>query len=182
MRIQEISLDVTGSDYTWNVSMGDRRSDMLEKIARRQNALSGGSSGGTSRTPSGGTAQTGDWRVPTTPTNFSVRIDSHLDADTSRYKGRAVFTWFDDHMGLDKYDNSLSPQARRGYEVSYRVAGTANWTTLAWYGPDADKSPQIYYPLDVINPDTNRPYTYEFRLRTLGAETYSPYTLSLIHI
>ena len=179
MRIQEISLDVTGSDYTWNVSMGDRRSDMLEKIARRQNALSGGSSGGTSRTPSGGTAQTGDWRVPTTPTNFSVRIDSHLDADTSRYKGRAVFTWFDDHMGLDKYDNSLSPQARRGYEVSYRVAGTANWTTLAWYGPDADKSPQIYYPLDVINPDTNRPYTYEFRLRTLGAETYSPYTTAV---
>ena len=179
MRIQEISLDVTGSDYTWNVSMGDRRSDMLEKIARRQNALSGGSSGGTSRTPSGGTAQTGDWRVPTTPTNFSVRIDSHLDADTSRYKGRAVFTWFDDHMGLDKYDNSLSPQARRGYEVSYRVAGTTNWTTLAWYGPDADKSPQIYYPLDVINPDTNRPYTYEFRLRTLGAETYSPYTTAV---
>jgi len=179
MRIQEISLDVTGSDYTWNVSMGDRRSDMLEKIARRQNALSGGSSGGTSRTPSGGTAQTGDWRVPTTPTNFSVRIDSHLDADTSRYKGRAVFTWFDDHMGLDKYDNSLSPQARRGYEVSYRVAGTTNWTTLAWYGPDADKSPQIYYPLDVINPATNRPYTYEFRLRTLGAETYSPYTTAV---
>ena len=91
MRIQEISLEVTGSDYTWNVSMGDRRSDMLEKIARRQNALSGGSSGGTSRTPSGGTAQTGDWRVPTTPTNFSVRINSHLDADTNRYKGRAVF-------------------------------------------------------------------------------------------
>lgn len=179
MRIQEISLDVTGSDYTWNVSMGDRRSDMLEKIARRQNALSGGSSGGTSRTPSGGTAQTGDWRVPTTPTNFSVRIDSHLDADTNRYKGRAVFTWFDDHMGLDKYDNSLSPQARRGYEVSYRVAGTTNWTTLAWYGPDADKSPQIYYPLDVINPATNRPYTYEFRLRTLGAETYSPYTTAV---
>jgi len=179
MRIQEISLEVTGSDYTWNVAMGDRRSDMLEKIARRQNALSGGSSGGTSRTPSGGTAQTGDWRVPTTPTNFTVRVTSHLDADTNRYKGRAVFTWFDDHMGIDKYDNSLSPQARRGYEVSYREAGTTNWTTLAWYGPDADKSPQIYYPLDVINPATNRPYTYEFRLRTLGAETYSPYTTAV---
>ena len=82
-------------------------------------------------------------------------------------------------MGLDKYDNSLSPQARRGYEVSYREAGTTNWTTLAWYGPDADKSPQIYYPLDVINPATNRPYTYEFRLRTLGAETYSPYTTTV---
>lgn len=179
MRIQEISLEVTGADYTWNVSMGDRRSDMLEKIARRQTALSGGSSGGTSRTPSGGTAQTGDWRVPTTPTNFTVRVNSHLDADTNRYKGRAVFTWFDDHMGLDKYDNSLSPQARRGYEVSYREAGTTNWTTLAWYGPDADKSPQIYYPLDVINPATNLPYTYEFRLRTLGAETYSSYTTAV---
>lgn len=184
MRIQEISLDISGRHFTWNVTMGDRTSDILEKIARKQSALSGGSSGGTSRTPSGSpggsSSQVGDWRVPTTPLNFSVKVSSHLDADTNRYKGRAVFNWFDDGMGIDPEDQTLSPQARRGYEVQYRVVGTTDYTTLAWYGPDASSSPQIYYPLDVINPQTKNPYSYEFRLRTLGAEEHSAYTNAVV--
>jgi len=119
MRIQSISITVNEHGAQGYVTLGDKTDEMLDKLYKRIQALSGGV-----KNEGAGTPPTPSSRTPRAATGLVVGNEPYIDFD-GNVKSLITASW--QHDGKDVNGNTIQV---KDHWFFYRIPGEVNWTLL----------------------------------------------------